>query len=97
VLPALWQRLKRRPLLYWKNALVALLGGLVLAAIWYLPNRETVHTLILSDGLFLIWWALAALAIYFVTLPSAPLANGLAALFLAAGLASPGTWRASSS
>ena len=33
---------------------------------------------------------LAALAIYFATLPLAPLANALAALFLAAGLAS--TW-----
>lgn len=90
LLPMLWQRLKQRPRLYWKKALLAATGGLVLAAIWYLPNRETVQTLILGDALFVLWWALAALAIYFGALPSAPLANALSALFLAAGLAS--TW-----
>ena len=46
--------------------------------------------MILGQALFFLWWALAALTIYFVTLPSAPLANSLSALFLAAGLAS--TW-----
>jgi hypothetical protein len=90
LLPALWQRLKKRPKIYWKQALIALVGGLIPAAIWYLPNREGVQTLLLGDLLFFFWWALAALAIYFATLPSAPLANSLAALFLAAGLAS--TW-----
>ena len=90
LLPALWQRLKKRPKLYWKQALVALAGGLIPAAIWYLPNREAVQALLLNDLLFFFWWALAALAIYFTTLPSAPLSNSLAALFLAAGLAS--TW-----
>jgi 4-amino-4-deoxy-L-arabinose transferase-like glycosyltransferase len=90
LLPALWQRLKQRPKLYWKNAIIALAGGLIPAAIWYLPNREAVQTLLLGDLLFLFWWALAALAIYFATLPSAPLSNSLAAFFLAAGLSS--TW-----
>ena len=90
LLPALWQRLKQRPKLYWKNTLIALAGGLIPAAIWYLPNREAVQTLLLGDLLFIFWWALAALAIYFATLPSAPLSNALAAFFLAAGLAS--TW-----
>lgn len=90
LLPAAWQRLKHRPRVYWRKALVAVAGGLALAALWYLPNREAVRELILGDSLFLFWWGLAALAIYFVTLPSAPLANSLAALFLATGLAS--TW-----
>jgi len=90
LLPALWQRLKLRPRIYWKRLLLALLGGLVLAAIWYLPNREAVQNLILGEALLLFWWALAALAIYFVMLPSAPLSNSLASLFLAAALAS--TW-----
>jgi 4-amino-4-deoxy-L-arabinose transferase-like glycosyltransferase len=90
LLPALWRRLKHRPRLYWKRALLALGGGLALAALWYVPNRETVHTLVLGDALFVIWWALAALAIYFATLPSAPLSNALSSFFLAAGLAS--TW-----
>jgi 4-amino-4-deoxy-L-arabinose transferase-like glycosyltransferase len=90
LLPELWRRLRQRPRLYWKNALLALGGGLVLAAIWYLPNRETVQSLILGDALFFLWWVLAALAIYFSTLSSAPLSNALSAFFLAAGLAS--TW-----
>jgi 4-amino-4-deoxy-L-arabinose transferase-like glycosyltransferase len=90
LLPAFWQRLRQRPHLYWKKALLALLGGLALAALWYFPNRETVRALILGDALFFIWWALAALAIYFVALPSAPLSNALSAFFLGATLAS--TW-----
>lgn len=90
LLPAFWQRLRRRPRIYWKKALVALLGGLAPAAIWYLPNREAVQGLFLGDALFLVWWGLAALTIYFATLPSAPLSNALAAVFLGAGLAS--TW-----
>jgi 4-amino-4-deoxy-L-arabinose transferase-like glycosyltransferase len=90
LLPALWQRLKKRPKIYWKNVLVALVGGGIAAGIWYLPNREAVQTLLLGNLLFFLWWALAALALYFATLPSAPLSNALAALFLAVGLAS--TW-----
>ncbi len=90
LLPMGWQRLKRRPRLYWKKALLALVGGLGLAALWYVPNRETAQTLALGDMLFFFWWALAGLAIYFITLPSSPLANALAAFFLAAGVAS--TW-----
>jgi 4-amino-4-deoxy-L-arabinose transferase-like glycosyltransferase len=98
LLPALWRRLKQcfapanreKPRIYWRKALLALVGGLVPAAIWYLPNREAIQGLILGDALFICWWALAALAIYFATLPSAPLANALSAFFLAAGLAS--TW-----
>jgi 4-amino-4-deoxy-L-arabinose transferase-like glycosyltransferase len=90
LLPALWQRIKKRPRIYWKKAIVACLGGLALAAIWYFPNREAVRGLILGDALFFAWWILAALAIYFAILVSAPLANALSAGFLAAGLAS--TW-----
>jgi len=89
-LPELWRRVRQRPRIYPKNALLALGGGLAVAALWTVPNRETVSTLILGDLLFFAWWLLAALAIYFATLPSAPLANGLAALFLGAGVAS--TW-----
>jgi 4-amino-4-deoxy-L-arabinose transferase-like glycosyltransferase len=90
ILPALCQRLKQRPKIYWKYGLLALASGLALAALWYLPNRETVRTLILGDALFVLWWALAAFAIYFALLPSAPLANATASAFLAAALAS--TW-----
>jgi hypothetical protein len=90
LLPMAWQRLKQRPRLHWKQALLAVGGGLALAALWYVPNREQVQTLILGDGLFLIWWVLAALAIYFIALPSAPLSNALSAFFLASALAS--TW-----
>ncbi|MFN2291104.1 MAG: ArnT family glycosyltransferase [Anaerolineae bacterium] len=90
LLPLLWRRLRQRPRIYWKTALVALIGGLVLVALWYLPNRQAVRGLVLGDALFFIWWILAALTIYFVGLPSARLSNALSAVFLAASLAS--TW-----
>jgi 4-amino-4-deoxy-L-arabinose transferase-like glycosyltransferase len=90
LVPALWKRLGRRPQIYWKKAVIALVGGLVPAAIWYFPNREAVQGLFLGDALLLIWWGLIALTIYFTTLPSAPLSNILAAVSLGAGVAS--TW-----
>jgi 4-amino-4-deoxy-L-arabinose transferase-like glycosyltransferase len=90
LLPQLWQRLKQRPRLYWKRALLAVIGGLAVAALWYLPNREAVQSLFLGDALLFLWWMLAAFALYFALLPSAPLANALSALFVAGGVAS--TW-----
>ena len=96
LLPLLWKQIRRISELRqtWRrlarNAALALLIGLVPAAIWYLPNRQAVHGLYLGDVLFFAWWLLAAAAAYFLLLPSGPLSNGLAALFLAAGLAS--TW-----
>ncbi len=90
LLPMLWRRLRRRPRLHGKPLLIALLGGLALTALWYLPNREAIRGLVLGDALFPLWWALASLALYFALLPSAPLSNALAAFFLAATLAS--TW-----
>jgi 4-amino-4-deoxy-L-arabinose transferase-like glycosyltransferase len=90
LLPIAWERLKRRPRLYLGKLALALVGGLALALLWYLPNRETVQTLILGDALLFIWWALASLAIYFVALPAAPLSNAVAASAVGAGLAS--TW-----
>jgi 4-amino-4-deoxy-L-arabinose transferase-like glycosyltransferase len=90
VWPELWRRVRQRPRIYPKNAVLALGGGLALATLWYAPNREMVRTFFLGDLLFFAWWLLAALAFYFASLPSAPLANSLAALFLGAGVAS--TW-----
>jgi 4-amino-4-deoxy-L-arabinose transferase-like glycosyltransferase len=90
LIPMAWQRLKQRPKLDGRKALLALLGGLALSALWYLPNRDVVQTLILGNALFFIWWALASLAIYFVALPVAQLSNAFAAFFIGASLAS--TW-----
>ncbi|MFC2015586.1 ArnT family glycosyltransferase [Chloroflexota bacterium] len=90
LLPTAWQRVKQSPCFHWKSLLLALVCGLALSALWYLPNREAVQGLVLGDALFVLWWALAAAAVYFVLLPSAPLSNALSAFFLAAGLAS--TW-----
>lgn len=88
LLPMLWARLKQRPTVHWKQLLLSLVGGFALSALWYGPNREMVQTLRLGDALFVIWWALAALTIYFATLPAAPLANALAAAFLGTSVAS---------
>jgi 4-amino-4-deoxy-L-arabinose transferase-like glycosyltransferase/lysophospholipase L1-like esterase len=98
LLPLLWKQLRRIVTLrdhkswlrYLRNAVLALLIGLVPAGIWYLPNRQAVHGLYLGDFLFFAWWLLAAATAYCLLLPSDPLSNGFAALFLAAGLAS--TW-----
>jgi len=98
LLPLLWRQVRailalrdrKAWLRYLRNAALALLIGLAPAAIWYLPNRQAVHDLYLGDALFFAWWLLAALTAYCLLLPSGPLSNGLAALFLAAGLAS--TW-----
>jgi 4-amino-4-deoxy-L-arabinose transferase-like glycosyltransferase len=90
LIPMAWERLKQRPRVYWDKLALALVGGLALALLWYLPNREMVQTLTLGDALLFPWWALASLAIYFVALPSAPLSNATAAFAIGAGLAS--TW-----
>ncbi|MBN1134934.1 MAG: SGNH/GDSL hydrolase family protein, partial [Anaerolineae bacterium] len=98
LLPILWRqarailalRDRKAWLRYLRNAALALLIGLLPAAIWYLPNRQAVHGLYLGDALFFAWWLLAAATAYCLLLPSGPLSNGLAALFLGAGLAS--TW-----
>ena len=88
LLPSLWQRLKQRPRLYWKKALIAVAVGFVPAALWYWPNREAVQALILGDALFFLWWALAGLTIYWLLLPAAPWSNALAAFSLGASIAS---------
>lgn len=88
LLPMIWVRLKRRPTVHWKQLLLAVVGGFALSALWYGPNREMVQTLYLGDALFVLWWLLAALTIYFATLPAAPLSNALAAAFLGISLAS---------
>jgi len=88
LLPSLWQRLRQRPRLYWKKALLAVVAGFVPAAIWYWPNQEAVRALVLGDALFFLWWALAGLTFYWVMLPAAPWSNALAGLFLGASIAS---------
>ncbi len=88
LLPMIWTRLKQRPTVHRKQLLLALIGGFALSALWYGPNRGMVQTLRLGDALFVIWWALAALTIYFATLPAAPLSNALAAAFLGTSVAS---------
>jgi len=88
LLPALWTRLKQRPRLYWKAALIAAAIGFIPAALWYWPNREAVQALVLGDALFFLWWALAGLTIYWLLLPAAPWSNALGAFFLGASIAS---------
>jgi 4-amino-4-deoxy-L-arabinose transferase-like glycosyltransferase len=88
MLAALWQRLTSRPRVHWRALLLALGGGALLASLWYFPNRDAVATLLLGDWLFLLWWFLAALALYLILLPTAPEINMLAALSLGAAIAS---------
>jgi 4-amino-4-deoxy-L-arabinose transferase-like glycosyltransferase len=89
LLTALWRRLTTGPRIHWRAMLVAILGGGALAALWYLPNRETISTLlVLGDSMFVVWWVLSALTIYLIALPSTPETNLLGALSLGATIAS---------
>ncbi len=84
----LWRQLTNRPHVHWRALLGALVGGALLAGLWYVPNRETIATLILGNWLFPAWWFLAALTLYLLALPSSPAANMLGSLSLAASIAS---------
>jgi 4-amino-4-deoxy-L-arabinose transferase-like glycosyltransferase len=88
LLASLWQRLTNRPRVHWRALIVATAGGALLAGLWFFPNRESIAELMLGDWLFLLWWFLAALTIYLIALPPAPVANLLGSLSLGASLAS---------
>ena len=65
-----------------KGALLSLVIGIVLAAIWYLPSREFARDLLLGDWLLPMWALLIATTIYLLRQEAAPDTNLLTALFL---------------
>ncbi|MGD8515508.1 MAG: glycosyltransferase family 39 protein [Anaerolineae bacterium] len=88
LLAVLWRRVARRPHVDWRRLVVALVGGGLLASLWFFPNRETTSLLLLGPWLLPGWWLLTATTIYLIALPSSPESNWLASLFLGASVAS---------
>lgn len=83
-----WLRLRAGPRPRWREVGLALGGGLLLSALWVLPNREVVQTWAGGGWLFPIWWILVAGAIFFALRPSSPETNFLACCFVALSVAS---------
>lgn len=72
----------------WRDLGIAVIGGLALAALWYLPNRETAQAFSAGSWLLPLWWVLFAVAIFFVLQPSSPGTNAVASGAVAAAIAS---------
>lgn len=89
VLPSLGRRLRGGLRLSLPDLVLALGGGVALAALWYFPNRTQAQDLILGVWLFPAWAALVATTIYLLRRrPKDPAVNCLSALSLAATVAS---------
>ena len=84
----LWARLRARPHPRWRDLGIALVGGLLLSALWYLPNREAAQAFTGSAWLFPLWAGLVAAAIFFALQPSSPETNFLACGTLTMAVAS---------
>ena len=78
----------RKPTLDKRWAGVAVVAGLLVTLIWYLPNEAEVPKLLLGRWLFIISWLLLALTIYFLSRPPSREMNCLSALFLGVLIAS---------
>jgi len=78
----------RKPAVDKRWAGVAVVAGLLLTLIWYLPNEAEVPKLLLGRWLFIISWLLLALTIYSLSRPPSREKNCLSALFLGALIAS---------
>ena len=84
----LWNAVRTRPSIRWRDPLLALVGGLALAAIWYWPNKETALALSSGAWLFPAWWVLASVTIFALLQPPSTVSNFSAFSGLALSLAS---------
>jgi 4-amino-4-deoxy-L-arabinose transferase-like glycosyltransferase len=82
VLPALWQRLRGGLRIDLKHAVLSLVAGLALAAVWVVPSWATIRELPLGIWLYPLWAGLVALTIYLALRIPGPDTNCLAALGL---------------
>jgi len=72
----------RKPSVDKRWAGVAVVAGLLLTLIWYLPNEAEASKLLLGRWLFIISWLLLALTIYSLSRPPSREMNCLSAIFL---------------
>ena len=84
----LWSLVRSRPRLPWRNLALAAVGGLALAALWYLPNREMAQTLPAGSWLLPLWSILAASSLFFLLQPASVVSNAFASGSIALSLAS---------
>jgi 4-amino-4-deoxy-L-arabinose transferase-like glycosyltransferase len=77
-----------RPSIDWRWLGVSVTSGLLVTLLWYLPNRDGVTELLLSQWLFLFSWILITGLIYLVTRQPSPATNFVAALWLGVSIAS---------
>jgi 4-amino-4-deoxy-L-arabinose transferase-like glycosyltransferase len=88
LLPKFWSRLHRKPHIRWRDVGLALGGGLLLSALWYLPNQDLAQALPTGPWIFPVWWGLAAITIYFVLQPPSEETNFVACGALGMSVAS---------
>ncbi|MCB0072255.1 MAG: glycosyltransferase family 39 protein [Caldilineaceae bacterium] len=67
----------------WRRVGWAFLGGALFLAFWYWPNRAVIGELLLGPAIPVLWFVLAAGAIYLLTGPDAPRHNFWGATVLA--------------
>ncbi|MEZ4583856.1 MAG: hypothetical protein R3A10_19845 [Caldilineaceae bacterium] len=67
----------------WRRVGWAFLGGVLFLAFWYWPNRAVIGELLLGPAIPVLWFVLAAGAIYLLTGPDAPRHNFWGATVLA--------------
>ena len=88
--PSLWRRFRGGIRIDLGHAALAFLGGLLLAAAWFLPNWSAVQGRALGGWILPIWAILVAITIYLLLRPSGPDVNFLSAVSLGAVVGS--TW-----
>jgi len=83
-----WSLARDRPRPPWRNLALAAVGGLALAALWYLPNRDLAQTLPAGSWLLPLWSILAASSLFFLLQPAGVVSNAFASGSVALSLAS---------
>ncbi|HYN88632.1 MAG TPA: glycosyltransferase family 39 protein, partial [Ardenticatenaceae bacterium] len=82
-----WESM-RRPRVDLRALGVALFAAVLLASLWYFPNRARALALPLRDWLLVVWIVLLTVAFYALGRPSRPLTNCWAGLFVGLSVAS---------
>jgi 4-amino-4-deoxy-L-arabinose transferase-like glycosyltransferase len=88
LVPKFWSRLRRRPTVRWRNVGLAIGCGLLLSALWYLPNRDLAQMLPAGPWIFPAWGGLATITIYLLLQPPSAEVNFLACGALGMSVAS---------
>lgn len=84
-----WRRYRPHGLrVEWRRVAWAVLGSALFLAFWYWPNRDVIAELWLGSAIPVLWFLLAAWAVYLLTGPNAPMHSFWGAAVLALCVAS---------